>query len=268
MNILVVDDNPISGRVMESTLQNHGYATLMARDGVQALDQLDSHPEIGLVITDIVMPNVDGKELVRIIKKRRELQDIPVLISTSLKPEEVFRESLPMGGQYFLFKPVKPVSLLQKVKECLNGRQVALCDLDETRAEMGLVPEVFDEIIADFLKIVEDRIGQLEQNYKLYHVTNLREVGEGAQLFRAPRITAVLTRLERATDRQFLPTLVDSVYPLLLRELKALRHYLNLYLSRDYGEKSADFLGTKGKNPSDRHHFFVPWKPLDDKSSS
>ena len=170
MNILVVDDNPISGRVMESTLQNHGYATLMARDGLQALDQLDSHPEIGLVITDIVMPNVDGKELVRIIKKRREWQDIPVLIATSLKPEDVFRESLPMGGQYYLFKPVKSVSLLQKVKECLNGRQVALCDLDETRAEMGLVPEVFDEIIADFLKIVEDRIGQLEQNHKFYDV--------------------------------------------------------------------------------------------------
>ena len=206
---------------MESTLQNHGYATLMARDGVQALDQLDSHPEIGLVITDIVMPNVDGKELVRTIRKRREWQDIPVLISTSLKPEDVFRESLPMGGQYFLFKPVNPVSLLQKVKECLNGQQVALCDLDQTRTEMGLVPEVFDQIVADFLKIVENRIGQLGEKHKPYGATNLDELAEAARLFRAPRITAVLTRLERATDRQFIPTLGRFGLPIAAARIKS-----------------------------------------------
>ena len=55
---------PISSRVLEHTLDKHGYETLTARDGEQALEHLESHPEIEIVITDIMMPKTDGVELV------------------------------------------------------------------------------------------------------------------------------------------------------------------------------------------------------------
>ncbi len=87
MNVLIVEDNPISATVLEHTLDKHGYDTITAHDGKQALTCLESHPEIDLVITDIVMPNSDGVELVRRIKERDEWNDIPILVCTSLQPE-------------------------------------------------------------------------------------------------------------------------------------------------------------------------------------
>ena len=88
MNVLIVEDNPISATVLEHTLDKHGYETITAHDGEQALTYLESHPEIELVITDLMMPKTDGVELVRRIKERDEWNTIPILVCTSMRPEK------------------------------------------------------------------------------------------------------------------------------------------------------------------------------------
>src|SRR5262245_37534452 len=84
MNVLIVEDNAISATVLEHTLDKHGYETLTASDGDEALSFLESHPEIELVITDLVMPKTDGVELVSKIKERAEWNSIPILVCTSM----------------------------------------------------------------------------------------------------------------------------------------------------------------------------------------
>src|SRR5258707_14599912 len=106
MNILIVEDNPISATVIEHTLDKHGYETLTAHDGGEALGYLESHPEIELIITDLVMPNTDGVELVRRIKERKEWNAIPILVCTSMRPENA-NERLAGQDCKFVLKPIK-----------------------------------------------------------------------------------------------------------------------------------------------------------------
>src|SRR3954471_2954376 len=61
--VLVVEDDPVVRALMVRTLSAKGYRTLEARDGIEALDQLAAEPDIELVVTDIVMPRMNGVEL-------------------------------------------------------------------------------------------------------------------------------------------------------------------------------------------------------------
>lgn len=106
MNVPLVEDNPISSKVYQCSLDKYGHETYSVKDGEQALEYLDAHPEIQLVITDILMPKTDGFELVRRMKNRPELNDIPILVCTSQSPASV-QSRLPMDGWKYVFKPIK-----------------------------------------------------------------------------------------------------------------------------------------------------------------
>ena len=80
MNVLIVEDNPISSKVLEHPPDKYGHETYSGREAKPALEYLDAHREIPLV------PNTDGFELIRRIKDRRELNDIPVLLCRCQSP--------------------------------------------------------------------------------------------------------------------------------------------------------------------------------------
>ena len=80
MNVLIVEDNPISAKVLEHTLDRHGYESYTAKDGDQALEYLDGHPEVELVITDLSMPGADGWSIIE--ETRRRSPETKVVILT------------------------------------------------------------------------------------------------------------------------------------------------------------------------------------------
>ena len=231
MNVLIVEDNPISAKVLEHTLDKHGYETLTALDGEQALEYLESHPEIELVITDLVMPKTDGFELVRRMKERPEWSELPILVCTSHNPANV-NNRRPTEGLKYVLKPIRAESLLQKVKEALALKRKVLQDPENTMTLIGLDLQAFLEIVDEFSKIVGDKIPRLERQIKdaLDAPLDLEDLVEGAKLLRAERVTDILSRLS-ATSAKTNPELTRSTYPVLLRELKATQHYLTLYAS-------------------------------------
>jgi CheY-like chemotaxis protein len=231
MNVLIVEDNPISAKVLEHTLDKYGYETLTAHDGDQALEYLESHPEIQLLITDIMMPKTNGVELVRKIKERYEWSELPILVCTSLKATSI-NNAIPMQGWKYLFKPIKADSLMQMVKEAISQQRAVLQKPDQTMAQIGMDSQAFLEILDEFLKVVKDKIALLEERIKQQSddPLDLQHLMEGAKLVRADRVTDVLERLNRVgagTKRES----IHSMYPLLLRELKSMQHYLTLYSS-------------------------------------
>jgi CheY-like chemotaxis protein len=231
MNVLIVEDNPISAKVLEHTLDKYGYETLTAHDGDQALEYLESHPEIQLLITDIMMPKTNGVELVRKIKERYEWSELPILVCTSLKATSI-NNAIPMQGWKYLFKPIKADSLMQMVKEAISQQRAVLQKPDQTMAQIGMDSQAFLEILDEFLKVVKDKIALLEERIKQQSddPLDLQHLMEGAKLVRADRVTDVLERLNRVgagTKRES----IHSMYPLLLRELKSMQHYLTLYCS-------------------------------------
>ena len=200
MNVLIVEDNPISSKVLEHTLDRHGYETVTAHDGDQALECLESRPDIELVITDIMMPKTDGVELVRKIRERPEWTDIPVLVCTSVKPAFVSK-MIPAQGWKYIFKPIRADSLIPKVKEAFAQRKPALQNPDQTMSQIGMDSEAFFEVVDEFSKVVKEKIGLLEKHIKeeSEETIDLQDLSEGATLLRAERVTDILNRLNQTS---------------------------------------------------------------------
>jgi two-component system chemotaxis sensor kinase CheA len=101
--ILVVDDSITTRSLEKSILEAHGYAVRVAVDGVDAMAQIRAErPD--LVITDMMMPRMDGFELLERIKKDRNLAAIPVIVVTSLEREEDRERGLTLGADAYVVK--------------------------------------------------------------------------------------------------------------------------------------------------------------------
>lgn len=229
MNVLIVEDNRISSKVLEHTLGKHGYETYTTTNGEEALEYLHCHPEVQLVITDIVMPKSDGFELIRKIKDHPELNQIPILICTSQRPALVSTR-LPMEGWKYLFKPIRADNLMHLVEEAISIPRPVLQNPDQTMAQLGMDTDAFVNVIGEFHKIVSHSIALLEERIskQLCDPLDLQNLMEGAKLLRADRIVDIHARISKidfAANRE----LGNSMYLLLLRELKSMEHYLTLY---------------------------------------
>ncbi len=117
-HILIVEDSLTQAMRLQHTLDKEGYPVVIARDGLDALEQIRaSRPE--LIISDVVMPRMDGYELCRTIKADPEMQDIPVVLLTSLsEPTDVFR-ALESGADNFVSKPYEETFLLSNLRRML-----------------------------------------------------------------------------------------------------------------------------------------------------
>ena len=112
-SILVVDDDKEIADLVEIYLVNDGYKVLKASDGEQCLSMLAEHPEIRMLILDIMMPGIDGLEVCRTIRKT---SNIPILI-LSAKAEDMDKiVGFGTGADDYLTKPFHPLELLARVK--------------------------------------------------------------------------------------------------------------------------------------------------------
>ena len=134
--ILVVEDSPTQALQLTELLDAHAYRVVVARNGQEALAVLaEELPDI--VLSDVVMPLMDGYELCRRVKADPRLAGVPVLLVTSLSdPGDVIR-ALECGADDFIVKPYVEVNLLARVRFNLVNRQLHAVD----RPEMGV--EVF-----------------------------------------------------------------------------------------------------------------------------
>lgn len=118
--ILVVEDSPVQAETLRRVLSENGYKVIVAINGADGLEAIrKKRPD--LIISDIVMPVMDGYQLCGKIKESGELRNIPVLLLTQLiEPEEVIR-GLESGADNYLTKPFNKSFLLSKVKALLEN---------------------------------------------------------------------------------------------------------------------------------------------------
>src|SRR5579862_1490247 len=120
--LLVVEDSATQAEMLGMILERHGYAYSIARNGRDALESM-RHAPPSLVITDIVMPKMDGYALCRHIKDDPLLNDIPVILLTSLSdPVDVLR-GLECGADNFIFKPYDEPYLVARIAFVLTHKQ-------------------------------------------------------------------------------------------------------------------------------------------------
>lgn len=115
--ILLVDDDPELLQLHNHYLTQAGFNTLCATDGVEALKLLDKHLEsISLIISDILMPNMDGYELCRKIRTNNSKNNLPVVFVSGLTTLEEKLQGYAAGGDDYITKPIEPEILLEKIK--------------------------------------------------------------------------------------------------------------------------------------------------------
>ncbi|MFB3896062.1 MAG: response regulator [bacterium] len=120
--ILVVDDNATIRDLVIFTLKLDGYETISAVDGLDALTQLNkSDPkEIALIITDIVMPKMDGFALIQQLRKHKQYCKIPIVVLTARGLEEDERTARNAGAVGFIRKPFEPAEMLGEIRNIIS----------------------------------------------------------------------------------------------------------------------------------------------------
>jgi DNA-binding response OmpR family regulator len=127
--ILVVDDQRANVEMLAGILRARGYEVLTALDGESALAQVGECPP-DLVISDILMPGMDGYELCRRLRAAADTTLLPVILVTSLEPQEERVKGIEAGADDFLAKPVNWEELFARVKSLLRIKRLQ----DEVRA--------------------------------------------------------------------------------------------------------------------------------------
>lgn len=117
--LLVVEDEPALQKVLAMRLGLEGFEVRTASDGVEALEMIRAErPD--LVLTDLMMPEMDGVELTRRIKGDAELKGIPVLVLTALKEQRERDNLVAAGADGFAAKPYDSAELTAKLKALLG----------------------------------------------------------------------------------------------------------------------------------------------------
>ena len=117
--VLLVEDDPALRRYLEVVLDRAGYRVVSAGDGLEAMKFLLS-TRVDVVVTDALMPNLDGYELCRFVRSSQHLSHLPIILLSALDPRNSTDESEQVNA--FLSKPVSPEDLIAACAESLRDK--------------------------------------------------------------------------------------------------------------------------------------------------
>ena len=115
--ILIIDDNP---KLMEDALPMYGYEVKTATDGLLGLKILDEDSNFDLVLLDVVMPNLDGWETLKAIRKNDRFSQIPIIMLTSVADANKQISDLKFGADDYIIKPFILPNLLARIEALLR----------------------------------------------------------------------------------------------------------------------------------------------------
>jgi len=119
--ILIVDNVPKNLELLEALLVPNGYEVVKATNGEDALGKLYAN-RIDLILLDVMMPEMDGFELTRRIRKERAHKLTPIILLTALQETEFIEKGIEAGCDDFITKPADKIKLLTKVQAFLKDK--------------------------------------------------------------------------------------------------------------------------------------------------
>jgi class 3 adenylate cyclase len=157
-SVLVVDDNEVNRDLLARRLQRQGHVVTVAVDGSQALELMRSAP-FDLVLLDIMMPQMNGYEVLEHLKADEKLRYIPVIMISAVDDIDSIVRCIELGAEDYLSKPFNPVLLKARISACLEKKrlrdqeQAYLQKLaDEQEKSERLLLNILPKAIAERLK--------------------------------------------------------------------------------------------------------------------
>ena len=149
--VLVVDDNEANRELARSTLEDEGYAVILASSGAAGLAAFETEKP-DCVLLDVRMPGMDGFQVCEKIRSLPLGADTPILFLTALRDVDTFDQALRVGGDDFLTKPVRPTELVVRVHSALKLRRLR----GEVREHYELLKRQRDDLLR--LQLQKERL--------------------------------------------------------------------------------------------------------------
>lgn len=158
-HMLVVDDNRMNRLKLSRLLEQQGHTVALAENGQQAMEMIRAH-SFDLVVLDIVMPKMNGYQVLEGMKRCSALRDIPVIVISALDEMESAVRCIEMGAEDYLPKPFDPVLLKARIGACLEKKWLR----DQEQAYLGqlqMEQEKSERLLLNILpKPIADRLKQ------------------------------------------------------------------------------------------------------------
>jgi adenylate cyclase len=191
-NVLVVDDDSVNRLLIARSLENERHRPTTAEDGRRALELLRTE-SFDVVLLDVLMPEVDGFEVLAQMQGDSDLRRIPVIMISALEDIESVVRGIELGAEDYLPKPFNPVLLRARINGCLTRKR--LDDLERER-----VRDVFSRFVPEH--VVDEVLTRTDDDLRLSGVTldgtvmfgDLRDFTAFAERLPADTVIEVLNR--------------------------------------------------------------------------
>ncbi len=124
--VLVIDDDILTRKTLSSMIEKLGHCAIQSSNGKHAWETLWENPDIALVVTDMMMPDMDGRELVQIIRGNQAFHEMPVILVSGVLEQEEVESVMRLGGCTFCRKPISADdfrTLVTKTISANNSRE-------------------------------------------------------------------------------------------------------------------------------------------------
>jgi two-component system chemotaxis response regulator CheY len=119
--VLFVDDDAVIRMITGALLQRAGYEVANAEDGAEALRIVESEPSFDLIVTDLDMPNVDGRTLLTTLRARETTASTPVVILSGSNDATMHAALLEAGALACITKPINPATFVEQLHSALRA---------------------------------------------------------------------------------------------------------------------------------------------------
>ena len=138
---MVVDDSTLYRRLICNLLRRHKFNILEAKDGLEALELVNKNPHIKLIITDYEMPNLDGLGVIKNVRKEYSIEQLPIIVISSLDTSSTIVDCLKNGANDYLHKPFSHQEFYSRLYLTLSHKE----NLDAVHEQKTIYETLFNE---------------------------------------------------------------------------------------------------------------------------
>ncbi|NOZ55782.1 MAG: response regulator [Calditrichaeota bacterium] len=189
--ILIADDDPFNRELLQMELSDAGFEVIVAGDGEDALRKVQELP-VDLLLLDVMMPKIDGVELVRKLRQQKEFENLPIILLTAKAQTKDKLLGLEAGANDYITKPFDIRELLARVKV-----QLRLAELERQSLEAERVKGVLEMAGAAAHELSQPISGAMGH---VYLMLMEEDIGDGRKAVRVEDLKNTEDCLKRATD--------------------------------------------------------------------
>ncbi|MBI5818561.1 MAG: SpoIIE family protein phosphatase [Verrucomicrobia bacterium] len=223
--LLVADDDALGRDVLARRLEKEGFAVVTVENGRKAMERLE-HERFDLLLLDIIMPEMNGTQLLEQLKSSEQWRELPVIMIAALDDLDSVAHCIALGADDYLPKPFNPVLLCARIRSCLEKKQLrekeraAHCALQESQARLAaelaeaaayvcalLPPPMTGDIQTEWRFIPSTSLGGdsfgyhwLDENHLAMYLLDVCGHGVGAALLSISVMNVLRSQTLAATD--------------------------------------------------------------------